>query len=148
MIKNYTSTVPATKSVSYIESKLVSYGAKNILKLYKDKKLEGIAFIVEVNGKELPFRVPARIEKIEELFKRRLTRRRYHEATLKNIKEQAERTAWKLLSDWVDVQMSLIELDQVEFLEVFLPFVYDPTKEQIFFEKLKDSQFKMLTAGQ
>lgn len=145
MIKNYTSTVPAVKSINWIEAKLVARGAKNILKLYDDKRLDGIAFIIDVNGKQLAFRLPARIKRIEELFKASV--RRPREGTFKNIQDQAERTAWKLLADWVEVQMSLIELQQVEFVEVFLPYVYDPAKQETFFERLKGSGFKMLTDG-
>jgi hypothetical protein len=147
MIRNYTSTVPATKSVNFIEDKLVRHGAKNIMKLYKDGKLEGIAFIITIDGRgDIPFRVPARIKKVEELFKN--TVRRVTKNTYKNIREQAERTAWKLIADWVDVQMSLIDLQQVELMEVFLPYAYDPIKEQTYFEKVKESQFKMLTEGE
>lgn len=60
------------------------------------------------------------------------------------IKEQAARTAWKLLADWIDIQLSLVELDQVEMLEIFMPYIYDAVKEQTFFERMKDSGFKLL----
>lgn len=142
-IKNYTSEVPASRSVNHIEERLVKHGAKNILKIYNDdKKLSGVAFIISLNGKDTPFRLPARIERVEKHLRDAITRPR--KGTLDKLKSQAERTAWKLLSDWVDIQMSLIELDQVEFLEVFLPYIYDHGKERTFFERIKDEGFKML----
>lgn len=144
MIKNYTSTVPAARSVLFIESKLVAHGAKNIMKIYQEGKLEGIAFIIAIEGKDFAFRVPARINKVEELFTAAV--RRPNKNTFKNIRDQAERTAWKILADWVDVQMSLVELKQKEFLEVFLADLYDPAKEQTFFEKVKESKFKIIEA--
>ena len=142
MIKNYTSTVPAYRSVNYIEHRLVQHGAKNILKLYDNKRLSGIAFIITVNGKDMPFRLPARIDRVKKRLEGAVKRAR--ESTMDRIAEQAERTAWKLLSDWVDIQMSLVELDQVEFIEVFMPYIYDHTKEQTFFEKVKKGGFTML----
>ncbi|MCK5609838.1 hypothetical protein KAR91_48650 [Candidatus Pacearchaeota archaeon] len=142
MIKNYTSSVSATKSVNHIEDKLVAYGAKNILKLYENKKLAGIAFILILNDKEIPFRIPARIGNVERLLKAQIKRPRSE--TYKNIAVQAERTAWKLLADWVEIQISLVELQQVKFLEVFLPYVYDHAKQQTFFEKLEENNFKQL----
>jgi hypothetical protein len=142
-IKNYTSEVPASRSVNHIEDRLVKHGAKNILKIYnEDKKLSGVAFIVSINGKEMPFRLPARIERVEKHLRESILRPR--KGTLEKVKDQAERTAWKLLSDWVDIQMSLIELDQVELLEVFLPYIYDYEKERTFFEGMKSDGFKML----
>ena len=111
MIKNYTSDMPAVRSVNHIEQRLVESGAKNISKLYLNKRLNGIAFVVSVNGVDMPFRLPARIDRVEKRLSSMVKRPR--KGTMDRIVEQAERTAWKLLADWVDIQMSLIELDQV-----------------------------------
>ena len=142
MIKNYTSQVPANKSVMHIEERLAKQGAKSVLKLYENQKLSGIAFIVDVNGKDMPFRLPARIERVEKQLRKSIKRPRT--GTLNKLAEQAERTAWRLLADWIDVQMSLVELDQVEFLEVFMPYIYDTQKNVTLFEKMKSNGFSML----
>lgn len=143
MLKNYTSTVPASRSVQRIENKLVACGARKILKLYENNKLSGIAFIMDINGQQMPFRMPARVGRVEEQFKAKI--RRPRSDTYKNIAAQAERTAWKLLSDWIEVQVSLIELQQVKFLEIFLPYVYNAEKDQTYFEELESNGFKQLT---
>lgn len=122
----------------------MAYGANNILKDYEDDKLKGIAFIVDIGGKQIPFKVPARVERVEKRMMDNVKRPR--KKTFKRIRDQAGRTAWKILSDWVDIQMSIIELDQVEFMEVFLPYVYDPAKAETFFEKIKGGGFKLLEA--
>ena len=143
MVKNYTSTVPAYRSVQHIEDRLVKHGAKNILKLYNEQKhLQGVAFIIAVDGRDVPFRLPARIDRVEKQLRGSIKRPR--SGTINRLSEQAERTAWKLLSDWVDVQISLIELDQVELMEVFLPYMYDHSKDQTFFEQMKATGFKLL----
>ena len=143
MIKNYTSTVPASRSVNRIEDRLVKGGAQDILKIYEDKKLKGIAFTIDVEGKKMPFKLPARVEKVEKKLKSAV--KRPQQGTYKNIEAQAERTAWKILSDWVDIQMSLIELDQAEFLEIFLPYSFNYSTNQTLFEKFKKDGFKQLT---
>lgn len=142
MIKNYTSKVSASKSVQRIENRLVSYGAYNILKLYEDKILVGIAFIISVDGKEFPFRLPAKIKNVEKYLNskmKRPTKTSYD----KNAK-QAERTAWKIISDWVDIQISIIELDQAEFIEVFLPYIYNYRTERTFFQEVCKNGFKQI----
>ena len=140
MIKNYTSQVPVSRSVQHIEDRLVKHGAKNILKLYEKQKLIGIAFIISVNERDMPFRLPARIDRVEKNLRNAILRPR--KGTMDRVADQAERTAWRLLADWIDVQMSLIELDQVELLEVFMPYIYDHSKEKTFFEKMKENGFK------
>ena len=145
MIKNYTSQVPANRSVQHIEDCLIKSGAKGILKLCEERKLVGVAFVVSVDGRDMPFRLPARIDRVEKRLRGQIKRAR--SGTMAKISEQAERTAWKLLSDWVDIQMSLIELDQVEFMEVFMPYLWDQSKDQTFFEKMKSNGFKMLIDG-
>ena len=142
MIKNYTSQVPAQRSVQHIENRLVKHGAKNILKLYDNGRLSGVAFIIPIEGKDTPFRLPARIKRVEEKLRKTVLRPR--KGTLDRIVDQAERTSWKLLADWVDIQMSLIELDQVEMMEVFMPYLYDHAKDQTFFEKMKSNGFHFL----
>ena len=145
MIKNYTSSVPAIRSLAYIEHQLVIHGATDIVKRYgPNKELTEICFAVETQGRRIPFMLPARVDRVEKVLLAQI--RRPKPDTKQRVKEQAERTAWKIISDWVAVQMSLIELGQVEFLEVFLPYVYDATKQQTFFEKMKESGYRMLEA--
>jgi hypothetical protein len=73
--------------------------------------------------------------------------RRARPETRKKLPEQAERTAWKIVADWVDAQMAMIELAQIEFMEVFLPYLYDASSEQTYFEKLRDKSFVGLLPG-
>jgi hypothetical protein len=142
MIRNYTSSVPPERSVNHIEKVLVAHGARNIMKTYTpDAKLGGLSFVISLNGGERPFKVPARIDRVEARLKAIVKKPR--RGTMARISEQAERTAWKILADWVDIQMSLVDLDQAEFLEVFLPYV-QIGREQTFFEKIKEGSLRLL----
>ena len=143
MIKNYTSSVPAIRSISYIEHQLVVHGARDIMKQYGSKgELSELCFTIETNGKRIAFALPARVERVEKILMAQVKKPRPD--TKKRVKEQAERTAWKIISDWVVIQMSLIELGQAEFLEIFLSYVYDPAKRQTYFERMKENKFRQL----
>ncbi len=144
MLKNYTSSVSAAKSVAFIESKLVANGAQKILKQYNIKgKLTGICFTLPVDGNDVLFSLPARVSNCERVLTANLSSRA-QPVTRKKVPEQAERTAWKILSDWIEVQMAMIDLAQVDPMEVFLPYVYDPIKEQTFYQIAKEKKFKAL----
>lgn len=100
------------------------------------------------NNAPVPIRLPANIEKCRSLLAEQVKRPR--KGTMAKIREQAERTAWKLLSDWVDVQISMIRLGQAEPLEVFLPYLFDGHRQETFYASLKANNFKSLpfTPGQ
>ncbi len=56
--------------------------------------------------------------------------------------KQAPMTAWKLMLDWLDVQLSLIEMGQAEVMQVFLPYAKCGAKS--FFQVLKDDGYRAL----
>ncbi len=59
-----------------------------------------------------------------------------------DFREQGERTAWKLMQDWIEVQISMIQLKQADTLQVFLPYVWDGT--QTYYDALKTNDFKAM----
>lgn len=147
MLKNYTSTVPAERSIAYIEKSLAQHGASMIVKVYDDDgAVTSIAFEIECKGKNLAFRLPSQIEACAKTLEANLPRRARPE-TVRRIGEQAARTAWKILADWVDAQMAMIDLAQVELLEVFLPYTYDPVKRQTYFQSIKARGFTALLSS-
>lgn len=143
-LRNYTSGSPVERSVAFIERRLVEVGACHISKEYHKGMLIGITFALSgLHGRMVPIRLPANVERCEQLFSAEVKRPRRD--TMAKIHQQAERTAWKLLSDWVDVQCSMIMLQQAEPLEIFLPYLYDGNLGQTFFQALKSGEkFKAL----
>jgi hypothetical protein len=143
MIKNYTSDVSADKSVLHIEKKLAMSKANKIMKIFDwFGNIEGIAFIISINGNDVLFRLPARIDRVEKVLMKKYKRPAKNTARI--VKDQASKTAWKLLAEWVDIQLSLVELDQADLVEVFMPYIYDFNKNQSLFDKMKKSNFSLL----
>ena len=117
-LKNYTSSVSVVNSINKIEHRLVSAGATHIAKVYDDEKnVKGITFQIPVNDKPLIFKLPAKSESVFNVLWGGV--RRPRPETKENIQQQAARTAWKLLSEWVDIQISLIKIQQVELWKYF-----------------------------
>jgi hypothetical protein len=142
-IRNYTSSVAAHLSCARIEQKLVEAGAQHITKQYADKKLIGFMFDLPHEGKQFPVMLPVRSEKVYEILYDELPHST--SSQIEKLHAQAERTAWKLMYDWVDLQLTLIQLNQVQALEVFMPFiVYNMHTKQTLFEHAIESNFKML----
>lgn len=142
-MKNYTSTVSVLKSILHIETVLIKNGALNISKTYDGfGAIESIYFQLDCSGTPYSFRLPANVNACKEALKKIKENGGLTRTPTSRIKDQAERTAWKIISDWVDIQLALIEMEQAEFLEIFLPYVSDGNTT--FYQKLKTEQFKLL----
>lgn len=142
-LKNYTSTVPAITSMGRIEKALVSAGATNISKTYEDQVCKAITFRMILPG-SMPmfFQLPAKVEPCFKVLWAEVKRPRPD--TKNQIRQQAERTAWKIVADWVEIQLSMILLEQAEPLQIFLPYAYDPRTEQTFYDRVKEGGYKAL----
>ena len=141
-IKNYTSTIPASRSMAKIEELLVEVGAKNINKEYVDQRVTAFYFLVDVNDKSQLFKLPVKTEAVEKILiaqYKKPTKESY-----KNAKAQSERTAWKIICDWVEIQCTMIKLEQAELAQVFLPYCYNHKSNKTLWEEVKGDDFKML----
>lgn len=140
MILNYTTTIDAYKTVSEIEYILVNHKAKSVLKNYtNDGSIESLSFIVEIPTGQMPIKLPVNTDAaLAVLIREKKSNPRKQ---IKTTREQAERVAWRILKDWVEAQMALIEIELVKMEQVFLPYaVLDESGETIF-EKLESRQF-------
>lgn len=147
-LKNYTSDVPAITSMGRIEKYLVEAGATDISKKYESGVCIAIRFrVLHKTQNDLPeipifIELPAKVEACYKVLWAEVKRPRPD--TRHKTMQQAERTAWKIISDWVQVQLSMIQLEQAELIQVFLPYVFNPETEQTFFDKIKTGSYKAL----
>jgi hypothetical protein len=115
------------------------------MKLYGPKgKIISLTFQIGLGDRHWHIRVPANAQACYEALWKDYCQHhtRPQERSKITLMDQAERTAWKLVHDWIDVQISLIVMKQAEFLEVFMPYVWDG--KQTYFETVKGHQFKAL----
>jgi len=145
-LRNYTSSVPVINSISKIEFKLVKAGALHIAKSYsKDRADIPIGMKFQLVDNRL-YELPANVDKVYNFM---LMQRKNPptDAQAEQLRSQAQRTAWKNLSDWVDILTSLTALDQVEVEEAFFPYLYDGKRNNTLYHILKENNFKLLEGG-
>ena len=56
--------------------------------------------------------------------------------------QQANRTAWRIIKEWIVAQMALIETEMVSMEEVFMPYML--TGRQTLYQALANGDLKML----
>lgn len=157
-LKNYTSDVPVNQTVHRIEQVLIRCGVSGIMKEYTgvNGEIAALIFQLDAPGGKVSIRIPVDKKKALEAlwldyadgdkltadgsaisWNPRKKKRRV------DFADQAERTAWKIMQDWVEVQMSLIQMKQVDTLQVFLPYVMMNAKEN-YYEQLVASGYRGL----
>jgi hypothetical protein len=150
-IKNYTSGVPANRSIERIETLLAEAGASNITKDFDSvtKKIASLHFLISVNMFEKPLliKMPVNVKAVYDIMRdsvKRPRERNYrYKGTIEKIEEQAERTAWKIAEDWLRIELSMVQFKQREFVQIFLTEAVD--KNGItFFEKVKENGYQLL----
>ena len=136
-ILNYTTSVDAFKTVSEIEYILVKHKAKSIMKNYNGESLTGLSFLIDTGFQQIPVKLPV---KIDECLKILQKEKQKGTKNIKATKEQAERVAWRILKDWVEAQMALLDIEMVSFEEIFLPYI-ETTNGKTVYEVLELNQF-------
>jgi hypothetical protein len=148
-VRNYTSTVPPARTAERIEAFLAGAGASHIAKHYDKGELVGIDFAIEVqDGVQIAFRLPVDVAAMSDymLNQRLKTRRMTYltQADKDRVREQAKRTAWRVMQDWVESQLSLVVTKQAEMAQVFMPYAFNG--QQTYYASVKERGFAMLAA--
>lgn len=116
-IKNYTTKVDVYESLGEIQGSLARNGARKIMVDYDDVgKPVGITFGLQTPQGGMLFQLPANTPGVMAAFARQKVR---------VDREQAERTAWRNIRDWILAQMSFVEAGNVQVDQVFLPYLSD-----------------------
>lgn len=130
-LKNYTTETSADVSIARIERLLVDAGAAGIAKEYKAGRVDALVFKFPLeHGRMVVIKLPANVAACQEfMWKQHCdTRSSRSRRTDKDFLPQAERTAWRIMQDWVEVQVSLIKLRQIAPLQAFLAYAFDGRK--------------------
>ena len=60
-------------------------------------------------------------------------------------RQQATRVAWRILKDWIEAQLALLDTGMVELEEIFLPYMLQG--DQTLYQALQAGNFKALQSG-
>lgn len=135
---NYTTKVDVYVTLGEIQGQLVKHGAKKIMQDYDDDgHITALSFMVETPTGPRGIRLPANVEAVHAV----LTRQK-----VKCDREQAERVAWRIVKDWVEAQMAILESEMVQMDEIFLPYMLSSSGQTVF-EAYRKNQLALEGSG-
>jgi len=152
---NYTTKIDADKTIGEIQKILSKVGASKIMTDYEDGVISALSFALSLNGQTIGFRLPCDWRPVYGILleqfpiknmrgypsKEELEQYKAHKES--ELRLQSVRTSWRIVKDWVEAQCALIETQMVKTEQVFLPYMV-VQGGQTLFEKMKETQFKLL----
>lgn len=138
-ILNYTTKIEAVKTAGEVQTILAKAGATAVaMKFGSGGRPVAIAFAARTPFGEREFTLPIFPEKVlAVLLKQRVARSL---AT----HEQAERVAWRILKDWVEAQLAIIQTEMVTIDQVMLPYMRNGDDGETVFEQYQAGQQLLL----
>lgn len=121
---NYTTKVNVYTTLGEIQGQLVAHGAKKIVQDYDENgHIAALSFLIDTPAGPRGIRLPANVDAVHAV----LTRQK-----VKCDRDQAERVAWRIVKDWVEAQMAILESEMVQIDEIFLPYMVDKSGQTLF----------------
>lgn len=142
-ILNYTTKIDSSKTLGEIQSILASKGAKRIMIDYDDSgNADSLSFAVQVNEDFICFKLPCNWQGVLASMKAD----RKVPGHLCN-KEQALRVGWRIVKNWVEAQMAIIEAKLVTIEEVFFPYALTKNGTSVYEYFLNSENKKLLQSS-
>lgn len=137
-ILNYTTKIDSYKTITEIQQILSKAGAT---KMIVDNDASGLpvalTFCIQWNGNFTAFSLPCNFEGV-------LRSMRNNRKVPRNLcnEEQALRVGWRIVKDWTQAQLAIVEAQLASLPEVFLP--YAVTKQGTTLFKMIESDNTLL----
>lgn len=138
-IKNAYVTSPMSNIVSDIQKDLVNHRAQKIMFGYDNGSLICLSFGIEIDGKLMGVKLPAKVSECETILKKQ-------GLFSTSKKDHALRVAWANIRDWVSSQMAMIDIGQVKIEQVFLPYIING--DRTIYEIIAENKFNALPSGE
>ncbi len=124
---NYTTKIGAEQTISEIQKMLSLQGVSAMMTEYDGPHVSAVSFRLLMDGKPVGFKLPCNWKAVYEIFTAKAGKRNIWDAkrearVLDARKQQAIRTAWRIIFEWMRAQLALVDVNMVTVPQVFLPY--------------------------
>ena len=118
---NYTTSIAVEQTIGEILGMLVKGGASRITTDYEAGQPVGVAFVINTLYGVRGYRLPANISAVEAVLRRQYQQGKVDRRGLG--REQAARVGWRIVRDWLEAQMAVIQTEMVSLDQIMLPYM-------------------------
>lgn len=141
---NYTTKIPANRSVAECQALLAEAGASAVAVMYETRQPAGLSFRIAGPAGPQDFTLPVNIAGIS-----RLLAAADYPASVKTAelaryvtREHATRVGWRVLRDWLEAQLAIVAAGMVTLDEIMLPYL-QVGKQQTLYQALQSNQLAL-----
>lgn len=132
-ILNYTTKIDPFDTISSITKLLSKAGARRIM-IDSDEGIPvSLSFCIEIKGQDVFYRLPCRWSGVLSVLQKDKT----VPPRLKT-KDQALRVSWRIIKDWVESQLAIVDAEVAELAEIFLPYALTSSGDTVW-EKIQNN---------
>lgn len=126
-ILNYTTSISVEKTAAEIHALLVKGKADAIMNEYRDGILTSISFRMSTKHGVIHYKLPANARGVLGAMNQNKKVPRSKCTML-----QASMVGWRIVKDWVEAQLAIIEAQIADMPEVFLPYAVTGTGQTVY----------------
>lgn len=140
-ILNYTTSIKCEKTIMEIQQCLVKHGATKIVTDYSNQIPVSVTFCLILNDNLVAFSLPSNYRGVLKSMKsdNKIPRKLITE-------EQALKVSWRIIKNWVEAQMAIVEAQLADVAEVFLPYAVTKSGSTLY-KEIGSSGILMLQEG-
>lgn len=125
---NYTSTKPVWETVGEIQGLLAKHGATHVMTQYgQGGAITGVAFVIPTEHGQRQFTLPVQVEgvmkRLLEIYEATPSGTGMKKRGGKPDGDRARIVAWRILKDWLEAQLALVEIGMAAVDQVMLPYM-------------------------
>jgi hypothetical protein len=137
---NYTTSINPARTVKEIQEKLVAAHAQSILCDYDGAgNIVAMSFKINTKFGLMAFHLPADPRPVFALLKQQSEQGKIPRRLVGDM-DQARCVTWRIIKDWIEAQLAMVETSMVTVEQVFLPYVQN-SKGVTLYESLVECKF-------
>jgi hypothetical protein len=137
---NYTTQIDAAKTVGEVQTILARAGATAVATEYDQGRPTAVMFRATTPFGPREFVLPIHRDKVLAVLRKQKVQPKYQNP------EQAERIAWRIVKDWVEAQLAIIQTEMVTLDQVMLPYMRTDDGRTVF-ERYEMNQLQLGTGS-
>jgi hypothetical protein len=148
---NYTTTVSVDQTVGQCQAILAKAGASHVGIEYEDGHPSGLSFGLRTPHGVRTFRMPVDVQAVWTLLGKQEAAGEF--SSLRKAKgtfssqEHAARVAWRVMKDWLEAQIALLEARMATLDQVMLPYLVVDTDKTLYEAYKARESIAQLEAG-